>query len=200
MDMNHIKDKTDYTKHIKEKLPRLHDQILPNSLREIAFLGPMLCPSITDWTVDGLERGLELERIEKSMFFQQLKQHGMEQSFKTLYEELHVIWDEYGMPYNKRKKLFLVEIEVISLLMCDVLPCNYSEQGILVGDKRQGTYYNFFQDKNVDSGHKKWFDLLEYTTYKWFWDVYTSNINLTTLNTAIYLSLLNPLIFYLSFF
>ena len=31
----------------------------------------------------------------------------MEQSFKTLYEELHVIWDEYGIPYNKRKKLKL---------------------------------------------------------------------------------------------
>ena len=71
---------------------------------------------------------------------------------------------------------------MISLLICDVLPCNYSEQEIWVGDKSQGTYYNFFQDKNVDSGHKKWFNLLEYATYKWFWDVYTSNINLTTLN------------------
>ena len=90
----------------------------------------MLCPSITDWTVDGLERGLELERIEKSMFFQQLKQHGMEQSFETFYKELHIVWDEYGIPYNKRKKLLLVEIEMISLLICDVLPCNYSEQGI----------------------------------------------------------------------
>ena len=58
----------------------------------IALLGPMLCPSITDWTVDGLERGLELEQIEKFKFFQQLKQHGMEQSFKTLYEELHIIF------------------------------------------------------------------------------------------------------------
>ena len=62
-----------------------------------------------------------------------------------------------------RKKLILVEIEKISLLICDVLPCNYSEQGIWVGDKSQGTYYHFFQDKNVDSGRKKWFDLLEYT-------------------------------------
>ena len=182
MDMSHIKDKTDYTKHIKEKLPRLHDQTLPASLREIAFLGPMLCPSITDWTVDGLERGLELEQIEKSMFFQQLKEHGMVQSFKKLYEELHIVWDEYGIPYNKRKKLLLVEIEMISLLLCDVLPCNYSEQGIWVGDQSQGSYYNFFKDKNVDSGHKKWYDLLGSTTYKWFWDVYTNAINLSTLN------------------
>ena len=81
----------------------------------------------------------------------------------------YIFWDEYGIPYNKRKKLLLVEIEMISLLICDVLPCNYySEQGIWVGDKSQGTYYNFFKDKNVDSGRKKWFDLLEYTTYKWF--------------------------------
>ena len=42
-----------------------------------------------------------------------------------------------------------------------MLPCNYSEQGIWVGDKSQGTYYNFFQDKNMDSGRKKWFDLLQ---------------------------------------
>ena len=48
INMNHIKDKTDYTRHIKEKLPRLHDQVFPNSLQEIAFLGPTLCPSITD--------------------------------------------------------------------------------------------------------------------------------------------------------
>ena len=48
MDMNHIKDKTDYTKHIKEKLPRIHDQVFLNSLQEIAFLGPMLSPSIAD--------------------------------------------------------------------------------------------------------------------------------------------------------
>ena len=32
MDMTHIKDKTDYTRHINEKLPRLHDQIIPSSL------------------------------------------------------------------------------------------------------------------------------------------------------------------------
>ena len=61
------------------------------------------------------------------MFFQQLKQHVMEQSFNTLYEELNIVWDEHGIPYNKRKKLLLVEIEMISLLICDVLPYNYSE-------------------------------------------------------------------------
>ena len=155
MDISHIKDKQDYTKHINDKLPRLHDQIIPSSLREISFLGPMLETSISDWSVDGVERGVELERIENSMFFHQLKLHGMDQSFKQLYEELNEIWDQYGVPYNKRKKLLLVEIEMISLLMCDVLPLNYREQGIWVDDISQGQYYQFFKDKLVDSGCKK---------------------------------------------
>ena len=42
MDMSHIQDNRDYTKFIQEKLPRLHDQIIPCSLREMAFMEPML--------------------------------------------------------------------------------------------------------------------------------------------------------------
>ncbi len=70
----------------------------------------MLDVSISDWSVDGLERAVEQERIENSMFFNQIKLHGIDQSFKQLYEDLHTIWDQYGVPYNKRKKLLLVEI------------------------------------------------------------------------------------------
>ena len=81
------------------------------------------------------------------MFFNQIKLHGIDHSFKKLIEELHLMWDEYGIPYNKRKRLLLVEIEMVSLLMCDVLPYNYSEQGIWVNDKSQGQYYNFFRNK-----------------------------------------------------
>ena len=92
------------------------------------------------------------------------------------------MWDQYGIPYNKRRKLLLVELEMVSLLMCDVLPSNYSEQGIWVNDTSQGKYYNYFKDKDVDSGRKKWFNLLGITTYKWFWDVYTDLVRLSTLN------------------
>ena len=182
MDLSHIHDKTDYTDFIQEKLPRLHDQIIPSSLREIAFLEPMLHPSMSDWMTDGLERALELERIEASMFFHQLKLHGMDHSFKLLIQELQEMWDEYGIPYNKRKKLLLVEIEMVSLLMCDVLPCNYSEQGIWLNDISQGQYYNYFKDINVDIGRKKWLDLLTTATYEWFWKVYTNCISLATLS------------------
>ena len=112
MDLSHIHNNIDHTRFIHEKLPRLHDQIIPSSLREIAFLGQMLRPFLFDWPIDSLERGLEMERIEASMSYHQLKLHGMDNLFKKLYEELHLIWDEYGIPYNKRRKLLLGEIDV----------------------------------------------------------------------------------------
>ena len=130
MDLSHINDKTNYTKFIHKKLPQLRDHIIPSSLREIAFLGQMLRPFMLDWPVDSLEIGLELERIEASICYHQLKLHGTDNSFKKLYKKLHLILDEYGILCNKRRKLLLLEIQIISLLMCGVLPCNYTEQGI----------------------------------------------------------------------
>ena len=50
-----------------------------------------------------------------------LNLYGMNHSFKKPFEELQMLWDEYEIPYNKRKKLLLVETEVVSLLMYDVL-------------------------------------------------------------------------------
>ena len=148
-DITFLKDKTDYTLHIQNKLPRLHDQVLPSSLREFAFLGSNLRTFIQDWKVYGIERG-----AESSLFYNQLKKNGMEHSFKDLYQKLNYLWDKYGIPYNKRKKLLLVEIEMVSLIMCDVLPSNYSEQGIWVDDDSKGKFYTLFKDKNVDTDRK----------------------------------------------
>ena len=39
-----------------------------------------------------------------------------------------------------------------------------------------------FEDKNVDTGQKKWYDFLTPSTYNWFWDVYSNYIGLTTLS------------------
>ena len=83
MDLSHINDKTNYTTLLHEKLPRLHDQIIPSSLREIAFLGQILSPFMSNLSVDSLERGLELERLEASMIFHQLKLHGMDNLFRN---------------------------------------------------------------------------------------------------------------------
>ena len=177
-----LKDGTDYLQHIRRCLPRLHDEIMPTSLRELAFLGPSMRTFINDWNPDGIERGAELERVEASLFYNQLKRNGMEHSFQELFEKLNYLWDEYGIPYNKRRKLLLVEIEMVSLIMCDVLPCNYSEQGIWVDDESQGRYYNFFKDKDVEKGRKKWYDLITPATYNWFWDIYTNYVGLSTLS------------------
>ena len=71
---------------------------------------------------------------------------------------------------------------MVSLLMCDVLPSNYSEQGIWVDDESQDKFYTFFKDKNVDTCQKKWYGLLTPSIYNWFWDVYSNHIGLTTLS------------------
>ena len=53
----------------------------------------MLQASKSDWKIDGLETALELERIEESMFFNQIKLHGIDHSFKKLIEALKLMWD-----------------------------------------------------------------------------------------------------------
>ena len=68
---------------------------------------------------------------------------------------LNEMWDTHGIPYNKRYNLLLVKIEMVSLLMCDILPYNYSEQGLWINDPSQEKYYNFFKDKNIETGRKK---------------------------------------------
>ena len=40
----------------------------------------------------------------------------------------------------------------------------------------------FFKDKNVDSGRKKWLDLIGSSMYKWFWNVHSNMVSLTTLS------------------
>ena len=77
-----LKDGTDYSQHIQRCLPRLHDEIMPLSLRELAFLGPSMQTFINDWNPDGVERGAELERVEASLFCNQLKRNGMKHSFQ----------------------------------------------------------------------------------------------------------------------
>ena len=179
---SHMKDNADYKDKIKSDLPRLHDNIFPVSLREMAYMGDVCDSPTTDWEPDGIERGLELERIEASLFYHQLKLYGLDNSFKELFSMLNEMWDIHSIPYNKRYNLLLVEIEMVSLLMCDILPCNYSEQGLWVNDPSQGKYYKFFKDNNVETGQKKWYDLLGKSTYDWFWNVYSNGKPIASLS------------------
>ena len=54
-----IRFQRDCLQYIQRCLPRLHDEIMPSSLREIAFLGPSIQTFINDWNPDGVERCAE---------------------------------------------------------------------------------------------------------------------------------------------
>ena len=96
------KDETDYSEHVQRKLPRLYDEVLPSSLRECAFLGPSMQTFTNGWKPDGVARGAELERVEASLFYDQLKNNVMEHCLQELLEKLNYLWGGYGIPYNKR--------------------------------------------------------------------------------------------------
>ena len=117
--------------------------------------------------------------IKYSMLFHPLKLHSIDQSFKKLYKELHIIWDEYDVLCNERKRLLLVEIEVASLLMHDVLPSNYSKKGIW------GRWWEPRPIISIFQGWKCWFGLQEMDWfirfyYKSFKNIYKNLISLTT--------------------
>ena len=82
--------------------------------------------------MDGIERGLELEWIESSLFYHQLKLRGIKNSFKELFELLNDLWDKRGIPYNKGYDLLLVENELLGSLFVWYSTIYYMEQGLWV--------------------------------------------------------------------
>ena len=74
--------------------------------------------------------------------------------------------DEHVIPCNKRRVLLFVGIEMILLLLCDVLLCNYSKQGIWMDEENQGQSFGFFKDKSVDAGRNILLDLLSMSSYE----------------------------------
>ena len=64
--------------------------------------------------------------------------------------------------------------------MCDVLSCNSTEHGIWLNDESQGQYHGFFKDKIIDSGRKKWLDLLSKSMYELFWKVYSGSTSMAS--------------------
>ena len=77
-----------------------------------------------------IERGLDLKRIQSTIFYNQLITIKMTIGWNKLYIFLQEYWDALGIPYKNRHKLMIIELEFALLLMCDVLPKNYKEQGI----------------------------------------------------------------------
>ena len=109
-----------------------------------------------------------------------------DRSFSTNYENsilqmhytnVNLFCDAHGIPYKNRKKLYLREIEMISLHIHDWLPYNHSEQGICAGNTSLSKYYIFFHLLIHSQLHAKnerfyWWWLwifLEKFYFKWFW-------------------------------
>ena len=178
-----IIDSKDYTNTIDQNLPQLSNLLFPISARNLYFNHTQYTMlTEDDWEPFGVERQVELQRIEDSMFYQQLKMNNLEHGFKLIYEELHDIYDNWGIPYKNRHLLFNKEIEYISLLMHDVLPYNYSEQGIWCGDTSLSNYFKFFdKNDNITVARKKWLDFLG-PDYYYFWDVVSNKIKLHKIN------------------
>ena len=151
--LEHIQGYRDYTDEINRTLPKLHDQFYPPSNKELTFIEEDLVSlkGRVDYSPFGLERGLELERIQSSMFYNQLSINNMAIGWNTVYKFLQQHWDALGIPYIyiNGNKLMIIEMEFISLLMCDVLPKKYKEQGIWINEPSQGRHYKFFSKLDI---------------------------------------------------
>ncbi len=94
----------------------------------------------------------------------------------------------HGIPYKNRKKLYLHEIETISLYIHDCLPHNYTDQGIWAGNTSLSKYYIFFAPSDpLPIAHKKWKDFIG-VDYEYFWDSFISN-DFENLNDQDYIKL-----------
>ena len=65
------------------------------------------------------------------------------------------MWDTHDIPYNKRYNLLLVDIEMVSLLMCGILPYNYSKH-MLYGKMTpvKGNTTNYSRTKMLKLGKR----------------------------------------------
>ena len=80
---------------MNKTLPKLFDQFYRPSNRELEFIHQELLDlnNNEDWLPFELERGLELERIQSTMFYNQLVTNNMTIGWNKLYEFLQEHWD-----------------------------------------------------------------------------------------------------------
>ncbi len=96
-----------------------------------------------DWSPFGPERKNDLKRFENSLFYHQIKKNGYTHAWKETYCRVNAQYNTLGIPYRNRIKLYQREIEFLSLLLHDVLPENYHNQGIQPNDITVSCYHLF---------------------------------------------------------
>ena len=171
-----ISDTNSYTEEISSKLPSMDSILYPVCAMEMSyhFSSFSSCKGC-DWKPFGNERKIELQRIEGTVFYHQLRKLNLTHAWKEIYTNVNNFCDSHGIPYKNRKKLYIREIEMISLCIHDCLPYNYAEQGIWAGDTSLSKYYNFFSPYDpVPIARKKWKDFIG-DDYAYFWDSFISN-------------------------
>ena len=118
------------------------------------------------------------------MAYQQLRLNNFSHAWKELYTKINAQCNSLGVPYKHRAKLLTKELEFLSLLLHDVLPYNFSEQGIFPGDKNVSSYSLFFsEDDPLSVACKKWLDFLG-DDYELFWNVFSEKISYNHLDNT----------------
>ena len=171
-----ISDTNSYTEEINQKLPEMDSILHPVCSMEMSYhFSSLISCKGDDWKPFGYERKIELLRIEGSVLFHQLRKLNLTHAWKEIYTNVNEFCDSHGIPYKNRKRMYLREIEMISLFIHDCLPHNYAEQGIWAGDTSLSKYYNFFSPYNpLPIARKKWKDFIG-DDYAYFWDSFISN-------------------------
>ena len=86
--LDHIKDGKNYTYEINKNLPKLHDQLYPPSNKEMIFIKQDLynLEGSNDWVPSGIGRGIELGRMQSSMFYNQIMVKNMTVGWNIFYK------------------------------------------------------------------------------------------------------------------
>lgn len=119
-----------------ESLPVLESVLFPVSIKTAHNLQFLLEDDHSpDWSPFDPERSCELQKFENSIVYYQLKTNNLNHAWKTLYTEINKQCNMLGIPYKFQNKMFLKELELLSLIIHDVLTYKYQEQGIFPSDK-----------------------------------------------------------------
>ena len=100
----------------------------PVSTQEIfQHLTSLINLNIIDWSPFGLERKRKLKRIEKSIFFHQMKTNGYTHACREIYVKVNEQYNALSISYKSRVKLYRREVKSLSSLLHDFLPKNYTK-------------------------------------------------------------------------
>ena len=184
--MNQLDELYDIQDNFYDKiksLPVLESVLFPVSIKTAHSLQFLLEDDRSpDWSPFGQERSRELQKFENSIIGYQLKTNNLDHAWKTLYTEINKQCNVLGIPYKFRNKMFIKELEYLSLIMHDVLPYNYQEQGIFPQDKSISSYKIFFsEDDSLSVARKKWLTFLN-EDYEFFWDAFSGRLPLYQLS------------------